>query len=765
MAERPRPREVVSRRRDSGLRSAGAVTRWLAGVVAVLVATVGLPLITPVPAAAATNPITNENLQPGTPSSEWDVDGAGDPSIQGYATDMSADVGGSISFKVDLDPSVPEFHIDVYRLGWYGGDGARRVASIPASDTTSTDQPACLNEPTTGLVDCGNWSVSATWDIPSDAVSGVYIARLVRDDTQGASHIVFVVRDDSRGAQILFQTSDTTWQAYNGFGGNSLYGGNGPGSGGSADGRAYKVSYNRPLTVRGTNEEDALFNSEYPMIRWLERNGYDVSYSSGVDTDRSGAELLEHDVFMSVGHDEYWSGAQRANVEAARDAGVNLAFFSGNEVFWRTRWEPSVDGSGAGHRTLVSYKETHDYPNNPDPSGEWTGTWRDVRDPDSVNAPENGLTGTIFTVNCCTYDMVVPEDAGLTRLWRNTSVAGPGPDTLGGGLLGYEWDEDLDNGVRPDNLVRLSRTTVPVDQRVVDGSFGSEFGPGPATHSLTMYRAPSGALVFGAGTVQWPWGLDPVHDRDGSPANPSVQQATVNLLADMGVAPASPQSGVVVSGPSSDTTAPTVTITSPASGASVEPGSITVAGTASDTGGAVGAVEISLDGGANWQPVEGWGNWFHTFPSGPEGTSMSVLVRAIDDSFNVGAPAQVDITVGPATCPCSIFGGALPSSVSNDTISVCASRRRSTASSPASGSTRTSRTPACTSVVSGPRPASSWPPPRSPTSRLQAGRRRRSTRRWPSTPARATWSPTPRRTATTPRISTTSRTRGSTRAC
>ena len=154
-------------------------------------------------------------------------------------------------------------------------------------------------------------------------------------------------------SDLLFQTSDTTWQAYNSYGGNSLY----TGIAGAA--RAYKVSYNRPFTTRDYAPEDWLFNAEYPMIRWLEANGYNVSYTTGVDTDRRGAELLEHKVFLSVGHDEYWSAAQRANVEAARDAGVHLAFFSGNEIFWKTRWETSIDGTGTPYRTLVCYKETH----------------------------------------------------------------------------------------------------------------------------------------------------------------------------------------------------------------------------------------------------------------------------------------------------------------------------------------------------------------------------------------------------------------------
>ena len=118
------------------------------------------------------------------------------------------------------------------------------------------------------------------------------------------------------------------------------------------------MSYNRPFSTRSAElGANWVFNAEYPMVRWLEANGYDVTYCAGVDIDRRGDRLLQHRVFLSVGHDEYWSARAAGHVEAARDAGVHLAFLSGNEVFWKSRWEDSIDGSATPHRTLVCYKE------------------------------------------------------------------------------------------------------------------------------------------------------------------------------------------------------------------------------------------------------------------------------------------------------------------------------------------------------------------------------------------------------------------------
>src|SRR5204862_505769 len=159
---------------------------------------------------------------------------------------------------------------------------------------------------------------------------------------------------------------------------NSLYTG-------SPAGRAYKISYNRPLTVDsvagGLGDYSSPLHAEYPMIRWLEANGYNVSYSTDVDTDRRGSELLEHKVFLSVGHEGYW----------------------------KTRWETSIDGSGTPYRALVCYKESKANAKI-DPSPVWTGTWRDARfsPPADGGRPENALSGTLYMDDRTNVDLGIP---------------------------------------------------------------------------------------------------------------------------------------------------------------------------------------------------------------------------------------------------------------------------------------------------------------------------------------------------------------------
>src|SRR5262249_25492500 len=144
----------------------------------------------------------------------WDIAGAGDPSIQGFATDISVNKGGTINFKIDVNTGTDKnFGIKIYRIGYYQGNGAREIADL--GNFTGVAQNACIYDGTIGLTDCGNWLVTASWTVPGTVVSGLYIAKLTRSVAGGggSSHIVFVVRDDASTAPLYFQTSDATWQA------------------------------------------------------------------------------------------------------------------------------------------------------------------------------------------------------------------------------------------------------------------------------------------------------------------------------------------------------------------------------------------------------------------------------------------------------------------------------------------------------------------------------------------------------------------------
>ena len=361
------PLNLLRSMRRRGLRNR---TFTAAAAVAIVAAVVGSPMAArPAGAAGVCGPpvvsvIACENTQPGDAPSDWQVSGAGDAALQGFSTSMSVKGGDVVSFKADATASA--YHVDILRFGYYQGNGARKVATL-AGPFPVHAQPACTTTAATGLVDCGNWSTSFTWTVPASAVSGIYAAHLVRNDTGGGSLVPFVVRDETSHSDIVVQTSDQTWQAYNTYGGNSLYSCTiaCPAGNPKAYKGAFKVSYNRPFhTALDDSGRSWLTYAELPMIRFMERNGYDVSYLSGSDVDSRGALLLNHKTFVSSGHDEYWSANQRTNVEFARDHGVNLAFFSGNEVFWKTRWE--ADSSASANRVLVAYKDTHfDAPTDP----------------------------------------------------------------------------------------------------------------------------------------------------------------------------------------------------------------------------------------------------------------------------------------------------------------------------------------------------------------------------------------------------------------
>jgi hypothetical protein len=623
------------------------------------------------PCVTGGNPITCENSKPGTPRADWDVSYGEGTTIQGFADPFSVNLGGTINFKIESNAT--SYGLDIYRMGYYGGDGARLITSLTPSISVSQNQPACNTNTATGLVDCSNWKVSASWTVPTSLVSGVYFAHIYRTDgSSDENQIPFVVRSDSSHSDILFGTDDETWEAYNDWGGYSLY------TGDATDtlnrptnldaGRAEQVSYDRPFATRWDTPagQDYFFYAEFPTIEYLEENGYNVSYiDQGTVASPQGPSLIEqHKVFMKAGHDEYWTAQEVNNVTAARNAGVNLAFFTGNEVYWKTRF--AADAAGEAGRTLTTYKESLDSAET-DPAGPtmWTGSWMDPRfsPPGDGGVPQNSLTGQLWTVNAGTGAITVPAAYSKLQVWRNTAVASLQPGqtaTLSNETLGYEWDQDVDNGFRPAGEIDLSSTTMSVPQVVQD--YKEDLTTGTETHHLTLYRASSGALVFGAGTVQWSWGLNGNHDGDAVATSTIMQQATVNLLADMGsVQPASLMSGLVAGTDSTDTTPPTSAITSPAAGTTISNGSsVTISGTATDSGGGVVAgVEVSTDGGQSWHPVTTMSaastsvTWSYTWSALGAG-NVTIEARATDDSGNIQAsPSSETVTVN---CPCSLYG-------------------------------------------------------------------------------------------------------------
>ena len=455
---------------------------------------------------AADNPVVIENQQPGSGGWELGSRVANDTSrqIKGYASATSVAQGGSLTLYITVNPA-QTYSIDVYRVGWYNGWGGR--LRLHAGPLTGISQPACPTDATTGLIAC-SWTPGYTLSIPSDWTSGIYLAVL----TNAAGYqndVAFVVRD-GRPAPFLYQSGMNTWQAYNdypndGATGKSLYEYNSYGAPTvSGTARAVKVSFDRPYADDGSG----LFLSwEIQLVRWLERSGYDVTYSTDVDTHTNGSALLNHKAFFSTGHDEYWSNQMYNAAQAARDAGVNLAFFGANAVYWQVRFESS--GTGVANRVMVCYKDSSI---DPIQGGTTTVRWRDA----PVNRPEQVLMGVMFT----------SETQGLNNVGyvvtNSTNWAYAGTGFVDGnvvpGIVGYETDRYMSNYPAPSttNWTLLSRSPY------TDVNGQADYA------NSSIYQAPSGAWVFATGTMSWSWALD--NYATGIQPNARIQQTTANVL-------------------------------------------------------------------------------------------------------------------------------------------------------------------------------------------------------------------------------------------
>ena len=508
----------------------------------------------------APNPIARENQKSGT--TDWELENpAINREIEGYASLTSVNVGGEI--KLFVNTKEPNYTIEIFRTGWYDGLGGRRINDPIIRK--GIRQPPPKEDEASGLIEC-NWKDPYILRIgntsTNDWTSGIYLAKLTTSRTGKQSYIIFTVRDDDRQSDILFQSSVTTYQAYNNWGYKSLYRWN------SRAKQAYKVSFNRPYAMSpnrkaayGIGAGEFLTNFqpkrrtssagwEYNMVRWLEKEGYDVSYATNIDTHFNSRLLLSHKAFLSVGHDEYWSRDMRENIEAARDEGVSLGFFGSNICYWQIRLEPSRI-TGEVNRTVVAYKEMADLDplgglkqefgavNSPvqiaaggqlnygigKPEGGQIATinykspeldslvttrWRDR----TIGDPEDALIGVMYETFQVNADIVIDESAPDWLLEKTGLKKG---DKLPG-LLGYEVDRMFGNA--PKNIVRIAHSAYP-------------YGGGTRYADMTVYTADSGAKVFATGSMQWAWGLDDYNAPQLRSAlvNLGAQQITRNVLA------------------------------------------------------------------------------------------------------------------------------------------------------------------------------------------------------------------------------------------
>lgn len=225
--------------------------------------------------------------------------------IEGYCSKQSLKAGESLQIMVSTKPAA-RFDIEIFRMGYYGGEGARLMQRLGPFEGREQPVPEMGEQ---RLREC-QWKACTELQIPQDWPSGVYLGRLntLPDDPQKPywqSYIIFIVRDE-RPADILFQCSDNTWQAYNRWPVNeSLYtdprAAHAPGVSVSFDrpyGKYVQI-FDNPLSM-GSGE---FLLWEYPLLYWLEKEGYDVTYASNVDS-LEPANLQRAKVMLSVGHDE-----------------------------------------------------------------------------------------------------------------------------------------------------------------------------------------------------------------------------------------------------------------------------------------------------------------------------------------------------------------------------------------------------------------------------------------------------------------------------
>ncbi len=452
----------------------------------------------PATSATAANPVQRENSRPGNPG--WEIPAGAGTVITGYASETSVAPGQSFHLHVAAPPG-SRYRVLVYRLGWYRGVGGRLIMCVPgcrSSHAAIAQPPPTTPGSVTGLFRAP-WRVTDRVEIPPDAVSGYYEAKLeiVGGAYAGAvGSVPLIVRQSpaAPASAVLVQVPVNTWEAYNRWGGRSLY------QFGTSM-HAFEVSFDRPL------DQQEFYNMvtelELPWVRFLERNGIDVSYQTDVDTDRAPGSLLHHRLVFAIGHDEYWTQRMRGAFNRALALSTNLMFGS-NSGEWRMRY-------AAGRRTIVEWRDP-----SIDPVHNWrldNGFFRTFGEPECklMGVEHQWAAQRNLTAPPTSYTVVGPS----SDPWL--AAAGLAPGDVIPGVVGYEWDS-FTPGCFAGQVVPLMTALIP-------GSDGV-----PRSADMVRATAPSGGRVFAMGTMELAWALD---DLDGRSPNPQVVAFVKAALSDL----------------------------------------------------------------------------------------------------------------------------------------------------------------------------------------------------------------------------------------
>jgi N,N-dimethylformamidase beta subunit-like, C-terminal len=417
----------------------------------------------------APSPAAPERSRPGEPG--WSRIRVGSQhDIEGY-TDLDSVLPGQ---PVRLFISTVARHVRVraYRTGWYGGARARLVwqsAELPGRRQPAARVVGPTHTPS------APWRPSLTVDT-TGWPAGDYLFRLDTDRGPLRRFVPLTVRTASNRAAVVLVNADTTWEAYNAWGGYSLY--HGP-DGGRAD-RSRAVTFDRPYDYGGGTGD--FLGAELPLVALAERLGLRLGYATDVDLHRDPTLLDGAAAVISLGHDEYWSPAMRAALTRARDRGTNLAFLGANAIYRKIRFGSTRLGAD---RLEINYKDTTDPIGRTDPA-QVTTQWREPPSDDN----ESSLTGTDYGCSPVRAPMVVVDPGNwlLAGLGLSTGSRLPG-------LVGSEYDRVYLGAPTPRPIEVLTHSPLVCDGRA-------------DTADAAYYTTLSGAGVFDSGTSDWIAGLD-----------------------------------------------------------------------------------------------------------------------------------------------------------------------------------------------------------------------------------------------------------------